>query len=161
FDGAELGGVAGGDDAGSGLPGGFADHGQVGGGQLAGLVQDQHVVPVQGHGAAQLVGAFGLAEELGDGVALGQALARQGPGRVGGGGQADDAAAGGAGPQPGEGGHGVALTGPGRGDQHGRGGGGGEHHRDGVALLGVQPGPLGGGPGLVAADELRHGSFRG
>ena len=32
FDGAELGGVAGGDDPGSGLPGRFADHGQVGGG---------------------------------------------------------------------------------------------------------------------------------
>ena len=30
FDGAELGGVAGGDDPGSGLPGCFADHGQVG-----------------------------------------------------------------------------------------------------------------------------------
>ena len=58
FDGAELGGVAGGDDPGSGLPGGLADHGQVGGGKLAGLVQDQHVVLVQGHGAAQLVGAF-------------------------------------------------------------------------------------------------------
>ena len=26
----------------------------------------------------------------------------------------------------------------------------GEHHHHGVALLGVQPGPLGGGPGLLA-----------
>ena len=94
FDGAELGGVAGGDDPGPGLPGRLLHHGQVGGGELAGLVQDEHVVPVQRDGAAQFVGAFGLAEELGDVVALGQALVRQDPGGVGGGGQADDAAAG-------------------------------------------------------------------
>jgi hypothetical protein len=66
FDGAELGGVAGGDDPCSGLPGGFADHGQVGGGELAGLIEHEHVVPVQRDGAAQLAGAFGLAEEFGD-----------------------------------------------------------------------------------------------
>ena len=161
FDGAELGGVAGGDDPGSGLPGRLADHGQVGGAELAGLVQDEHVVLVQRDGAAQLVGAFGLAEELGDVVALGQALVRQHPGGVGRGGQADDAAAGEGGPQPGELGHGVALARPGRGDQHGRGRGRGEHHHHGVALLGVQPGPLDGGPGLLVADELRHGPFRG
>ena len=123
------------------------DHGQVGGGELAGLVQDEHVVLVQRDGAAQLVGAFGLAEELGDVVALGQALVRQHPGRVGGGGQADDAAAGEGGPQPGELGHGVALARPGRGDQHGGGRGRGEHHHHGVALLGVQPGALGGRAG--------------
>ena len=150
FDGAELGGVAGGDDPGSGLPGRLADHGQVGGAELAGLVQDEHVVLVQRDGAAQLVGAFDLAEELGDVVALGQALVRQDPGGVGGGGQADDAAAGEGGPQPGELGHGVALARPGRGDQHGGRRGRGEHHHHGVALLGVQPGPLGGGPGLLA-----------
>ena len=74
FDGAELGGVAGGDDPGSGLPGRLLHHRQVGGGKLTGLVQDEDVVPVQGDGAAQLVGAFGFAEELGDVVALGQAL---------------------------------------------------------------------------------------
>ena len=59
------------------------DHGQVGGAELAGLVQDEHVVLVQRDGPAQLVGAFDLAEELGDVVALGQALVRQHPGRVG------------------------------------------------------------------------------
>ena len=37
----------------------------------------------------------------------------------------------------------------------------GEHHHHGVALLGVQPGALGGGPCLLAADELRDGPFRG
>ena len=47
FDGAELGGVAGGDDPGSGLPGRLADHGQVRRAELAGLIQDEHVVPVQ------------------------------------------------------------------------------------------------------------------
>ena len=150
FDGAELGGVAGGDDPGPGLPGRLLHHGQVGGGELAGLVQDEHVVPVQRHGAAQFVGAFGLAEELGDVVALGQALVRQDPGGVGGGGQADDAAAGEGGPQPGELGHGVALARPGRGDQHGGGRGRGEHHDHGVALLGVQPGPLHSGSRLLA-----------
>ena len=36
----------------------------------------QHVVLVQRDGPAQLVGAFDLAEELGDVVALGQALVR-------------------------------------------------------------------------------------
>ena len=81
FDGAELGGVAGGDDPGPGLPGCFADHGQVGGAELAGLVQDEHVVLVQRDGPAQLVGAFDLAEELGDVVALGQALVLPAPGR--------------------------------------------------------------------------------
>ena len=81
FDGAELGGVAGGDDPGPGLPGRLADHGQVGGAELAGLVEDEHVVLVQRDGPAQLVGAFGLAEEFGDVVALGQALVRPGPGR--------------------------------------------------------------------------------
>ena len=161
FDRAELGGVAGGDDPGSGLPGRLADHGQIRRGELAGLIQDQHVVPVQGHRAAQLVGAFDLAEELGDVVALGQALVGQHPGRVGRGGQADDAAAGEGGPQPGELGHGVALARPGRGDQHGRGRGRGEHHHHGVALLGGQPGPLDGDPGLLAADELGHGPFGG
>ena len=74
FDGAELGGVPSGDDAGSGLPGRLGDHGQVGCAELAGLVQDEDVVLVQWDGAAELVGAFGLAEELGDVVALGQAL---------------------------------------------------------------------------------------
>ena len=80
LDRAELGGVAGGDDPRPGLPGRFADHGQVGGAELAGLIQDKHVVPVQGHGPAQLVGAFDLAEELGDVVALGQALVLPAPG---------------------------------------------------------------------------------
>jgi len=74
FDSAKLGGVAGGDDPGSGLPGRPTDHGQISGRQLAGFVQDEHVVPVQGHGSAQFVGAFDPAEELGDVVALGQAL---------------------------------------------------------------------------------------
>ena len=46
----------------------------------------------------------------GDVVALGQALVGQDPGGVGGGGQADDAAAGEGGPQAGELGHGVALA---------------------------------------------------
>jgi hypothetical protein len=53
FDGAELGGVAGGDDPGSSLPGGFFDHGQVGGGELAGLVQDEHIILVQRNRSAQ------------------------------------------------------------------------------------------------------------
>jgi len=56
---------------GPGLPGRFLHHGQVGRGQLAGLIQHEHVVLVQGHGATQLVGPFGLAEERGDVVALG------------------------------------------------------------------------------------------
>ena len=94
LDSAELGGVAGGDDPGPGLPGRFADHGQVGRAELAGLIEHEHVVLVQRDGAAQLVGAFGLAEELGDVVALGQALVLQYPGGVGGGGQADDPPAG-------------------------------------------------------------------
>ena len=38
FDGAELSGIAGGDDPGPGLPGRFAEHGQVGCAELAGLV---------------------------------------------------------------------------------------------------------------------------
>jgi hypothetical protein len=92
LDGAELGGVAGGDDPRPGLPGRFADHGQVGGAELAGLIQHEHVVAVQRDGPAQLVGPFDLAEELGDVVALGQALVRQHPGRVRRGGQADDPA---------------------------------------------------------------------
>ena len=92
-DGAELGSVAGSDNPRPSLPGRFADHGQIGRAELAGLIQHQHVVAVQGHGTAQLVGPFGLAEELGDVVALGQALVRQDPGRVGRGGQADDPAA--------------------------------------------------------------------
>jgi len=161
FDRAELRGVAGGDDPRSGLLGRLLDHGHIGRAELAGLVQDQHVVLVQRDGTAQLVGAFGLAEEGGDVVALGQALVRQHPGGVGGGGHADDPPAGEAGPQPGEPGHGVALARPGRGDQHGRGCGRGEHHDHGVALLGGQPGALGGGPGLIVTDELRHRSFRG
>ena len=114
---------------------------------------------VQRDGVAQVVGAFGLAEELGDVVALGEALVGQDPGGVGGGGQADDAAAGEGGPQPGELGHGVALARSGRGDQHGGGRGRGEHQHHGVALLGGQPGPVDGGPGLFASDELRHGPF--
>ena len=124
------------------------DHGQVGGAELAGLIQHEHVVLVQRDGPAQLVGAFGLAEELGDVVALGQALMRQHPGRVGRGGQPDHPPASERGPQPGELRHRVALARPGRGDQHGRRGGGGEHRHHGVALLGVQPGAPGGRPGL-------------
>ena len=64
LDRAELGRVAGGDDPCPGLPGRLADHGQVGGAELAGLIQDEHVVLVQRDGPAQLVGAFDLAEEL-------------------------------------------------------------------------------------------------
>ncbi len=71
LDRAELGGVPGDDDPRSGLPGRLGDHGQVRGGELAGLIQHQHVVLVQRDGAAQLVGAFGLAEEGGDVVGLG------------------------------------------------------------------------------------------
>jgi hypothetical protein len=52
FDRPELGGIAGGDDPGPGLPGRLLHHGQVGGGELAGLVQDQDVVLMQGNGAA-------------------------------------------------------------------------------------------------------------
>ena len=140
FDRAELGGVAGGGDPRSGLPGRLGDHGQVGGAELAGLIQHEHVVAVQRDGPAELVGALGLAEELGDVVALGQALVLQHPRGVGGGGQPDDPAAGERGPQPGELGHRVALARPGRGDQHRRRRGGGEHHGHGVALLGGQPG---------------------
>ena len=50
FDGAELGGVAGGDDPRPGLPGRFGDHGQVGGAELAGLIQHEHVVRCSGTG---------------------------------------------------------------------------------------------------------------
>ena len=52
LDGAELGGVAGGDDPGSGLPGRLDDQGQVGGVELAGLIQDQNIVLVQREGGA-------------------------------------------------------------------------------------------------------------
>ena len=45
--------------------------------------QDEHVVPMQWDGPAQLAGAFHLAEGGGDVVALGQALVHQDPGRVG------------------------------------------------------------------------------
>jgi hypothetical protein len=161
LDGAELGGVAGGDDPGPGLPRRLADHSQVGGAELAGLVQDEHVVPVQGHGAAELVGAFGFAKKLGDVVALGQALMLQHPAGVGRGGQPDDAPAGESRPQLGELGHGVALARAGRGDQHGGGRGRGEHHHHAFALLGGQTGPIGGRACLILGDELRHGSFRG
>ena len=85
----------------------------------------------------------------------------QHPGGVGRGGQADDPAAGEGGPQPGELGHGVALARPGRGDQHGGRRGRGEHHDHGVALLGGQPGLLGGRACLLLADELRDGPFGG
>ena len=137
------------------------DHGQVGGAELAGLIQHEHVVAVQRDGPAQLISALVLAEELGDVVALGQALVRQHPRSVGRGGQADDPPAGEGGPQPGELGHGVALARPGRGDEHGRGRDGGEHRGHGVALLDVHAGALGGGPGLLVTDELRHRPFRG
>jgi len=55
----------------------------------------------------------------------------------------------------------MALARPGRGDQHRRRHGRGEHHYYDVALLGVQLGALDRGPGLLTADELRHGSFGG
>ena len=148
-DGAELGRVAGGDDPGAGLAGGLGDQGQVSGIELAGLIEDQHVVPVQRDGPAQLGGAFDLAEERGDVVALGQALVGQDAGGVGGGGQADDPPSGERGPQPGELGHGVALARPGRGDQHRRRRGRGEQRRHRIALLGAQAGARGRGPGLV------------
>jgi hypothetical protein len=135
----------------------FADHGQVGGAELAGLIQHERVIPVQRHGPAQLVGPFDLAEKLGDVVALGQALVRQHPGRVGRRGQADDPPTCERGPQPGELGHGVALARPGRGSKHGRGRGGGEHHHHSVALPGGQAGAPSGHQGLLRADELRHG----
>ncbi len=89
LDRAELGGVSGGDDPCPGLPGGLLDHGQVGGAELAGLVWHEHVVLVQRHGPAQLVGALVLAEEFGDVVVLGQALVLQHPRGVGRGGQPD------------------------------------------------------------------------
>ena len=144
-----------------GGPGRLLDHRQVRRAELAGLIQHQHVVLMQRHGPAQLVGAFDLAEELGDVVGLGQALAGQDPGRVGGRGQADHPPAGERGPQPGELGHGVALARPGRGDQRGRRRGGGEHRDHGVALPGGQPGALGGRTGLLRGDQLRHGPFGG
>jgi hypothetical protein len=92
LDRTELRGVAGGGDPRPGLPGRLTDQGEVGGAELAGLIQHEHVVAVQRHGAAELVGAFGLAEELGDVVALGQALVLQDPRGVRRGGQADDPA---------------------------------------------------------------------
>ena len=138
------------------MAGGLLNHGQVGGAELAGLIQHEHVVAVQRDGPPELVGAFGLAEEFGDVVALGQALVLQHPGGVGGGGQPDHPPAGEGSPQPGELGHGVALARPGRGNQHRRRRGRGEHHDDRVALLGVQSRTPGGGPGLLAADKLRR-----
>ena len=116
---------------------------------LAGLVQDQHVVRVQRDRPAQLVGAFGLAEELGDVVGLGQALvastraalvevvspmtrrpvnavhSRANPAMV------------------------WLLPAPAGAISTVVGGGGGEHHDHGVALLGVQvrvPGGRGAAP---------------
>ena len=53
FDGAKLGGVAGSDDPGPGLPGRLLHHGQICRAELAGLIEDEHVVLVQGHGAAR------------------------------------------------------------------------------------------------------------
>ena len=161
LDGAELGSVAGGDDPRPGLPGGLGDHGQVSGAELAGLIQHQDVVPMQRHGPAQLVGAFDLAEELGDVVALGQALVLQHPGRVSGGGQADDPVPGERGPQPGELGHRVALARASRGHQHRRGGGRGEHRDHRVTLLGAEIRTRGRGLCLLLADELRHRPFGG
>ncbi|MFZ0191368.1 MAG: hypothetical protein WAL72_30995, partial [Streptosporangiaceae bacterium] len=64
LDRAELLGVA---DQHQPRPGGLGsllDHRQVRRAELAGLIQHQHIVPVQRHGPTQLVGAFDLAEEL-------------------------------------------------------------------------------------------------
>ena len=97
-------------------------------------------------GAAELVAAFGLAEELGDVVGLGQPLAGQYAGGVGGGGQPDHPPAGEQFPQGRERGHGVALARPGRGDQRRARGRRGEHHHHGGGLLSVETGP---GDGLA------------
>jgi hypothetical protein len=51
----------------------------------------------------------------------------------------------------------MALTRPGRGDQHRRRRSRGEQHHHGVTLLGAEVRALGRCPSLVLADELRHG----
>ena len=78
---AELLGVADQDDPGACGAGCLEEHGEVGGAGLGGLVDHQDVAGVHRDGAAELVAAFGLAEELGDVVGLGQPLASPGPGR--------------------------------------------------------------------------------
>jgi hypothetical protein len=97
---------------------------------------------VQRDGPAQLVGAFDLAEEFGDVVGLGQALAAQDPGRVRRRGQADHPPSGDRGPQPGEPGDGVALARACRGHQRGRDCGGGEHRDHGDFGIGKGPAHL-------------------